>query len=139
MTGTGRESVSELAGAHPTYAGREHRWARDRMTRLNNGLRALFPAAGLLLLTILINRSATANVCYEWLNANYTLFQINAWWSFGITSVVYWVGGLLFMAVDLLEYPKWFYHYKLQPEMKVSAKDYRKVCWIVLRNQVGAA
>lgn len=137
MTGVASTTASGPRDARPAYAGREHKWARNRLTRLNNGLRSLSPAAGLLLLTTLINRSVTAENCYGWLNSKYTPFQINAWWMFGITSVVYWAGGLAFMAGDLLEQPRWFYRYKLQPEIKVSVKDYKKVCWIVLRNQVG--
>lgn len=136
MTTGASESPPEGALERRIYTGREHMWAVDPLTRLNDGLVALTPTFALLLGTILFNKSKTAENAYAWLNGNYTPFQINAWWTFGITSVVYWIGGLIFMAVDLLEWPRWAYNYKLQPEQKVTAQDYMRVCWIVLRNQV---
>lgn len=130
------QRAPEKAAERTTYTGKEHKWANDPLTRINASLRALTPTIALLLVTILFHRSATGQAVYIWLNSNYTPFQINAWWTFGVTSVVYWIGGLLFMAIDLTERPRAIYKYKLQPGQKVSAQDYRKVCWIVLRNQV---
>lgn len=118
------------------YRGKEHKWAKDPLSRINSGLKALSPTFALLLITILINRSTTGQSAYKWLNANYTPFQINAWWTFGITSIVYWIGGLIFMALDLTERPRWIFKYKLQPSQRVSAQGYGRICWVVLRNQV---
>lgn len=132
MTALTPEDTAERA----VYTGKEHTWAKDPLTRMNDGLRALTPNIALLLITTLFNRSATGQDAYHWLNSNYTPFQINAWWTFGITSVVYWIGGLLFMVVDLTERPRVIYQYKLQPSQKVSVEDYKRVCWVVLRNQV---
>jgi hypothetical protein len=129
----------ERATERQSYTGKEHKWARDPLTRINGDLQSLTPTFVHLLTTILINRSAAGQSAYQWLNANYTPFQINAWWTFGITSVVYWIGGLVFMTVDLTERPRWVYKYKLQPSQKASGQQYRRVCWIVLRNQVRLA
>ncbi|KAF8316140.1 hypothetical protein DL93DRAFT_795090 [Clavulina sp. PMI_390] len=121
------------------YAGKEHSWAVHPLTRANRGLRALTPTILELSATILFHKSETGKNFYKWLNDNYTPFQINVWWTFGITSVLYWVIGLLFMAVDMTESPKMLYKYKLQPSQRITWKDYQKVCWIVLRNQIVVA
>lgn len=121
---------------HQLYTGKEHKWANNPLTRVNNGLRSLTPTFALLFMTIVINRSTTGQSAYKWLNANYSPFQINAWWTFGITSVVYWIGGLIFMVFDLTERPRRVFKYKLQTSQKVCAQDYGRICWIVLRNQV---
>ena len=136
MTAATGSDAPECAAKRQPYTGKEHKWAKDPLTRINSGLWSLSPTFALLLTTILVNRSTTGQSTYQWLNANYSPFQINAWWTFGITSVVYRIGGLVFMAVDLTERPRWVYKYKLQPSQKVSGKQYRSVCSIVLRNQV---
>lgn len=126
----------ETGNEPPMYTGKEHKWAISPFTRLNDRLKSLTPTAALLAFTILINKSTTTHGFYTWLNQNYTPFQINTWWAFGITSVVYWIGGLAFMVIDLWEWPKWAWKYKLQPEIRITGRDYLKVCAVVLRNQV---
>lgn len=56
------------------------------------------------------------------------------WWSFGITSGVYWVGGLVYMALDMWS-PAFLQPYKLQAGV-ITWGQYRQVCTIVLRNQL---
>ncbi|KAM0786821.1 hypothetical protein ACM66B_002252 [Microbotryomycetes sp. NB124-2] len=122
------------------YDGKQHRWALASTTRLNGRLSSLTPTVGLLAFTIMFNKSKYASQLYSWMNSNYTPWQINAWGTFILTSVVYWIGGLAFMLVDLwdplfnLAKP-----YKLQPDKRVPWKDYKRVLWIVARNQVFVA
>lgn len=119
------------------YDGKNHRWARLPTTRRNGRLQSLTPTVALIAFTIWFNKSHYGTASYAWLNRTFTPWQINAWVSFAITSVVYWIGGLLFMAVDMWD-PLYniFKPYKLQPEKRISWRDYRKVCWVVLRNQI---
>ncbi|KAM0746038.1 hypothetical protein T439DRAFT_307251 [Meredithblackwellia eburnea MCA 4105] len=117
-----------------------HKWALSPYTRMNGPLLSLLPTVLVIALTIYINKSTFAPRFYHWLNSNYTPFQINSWWTFGITTVVYWIGGLVFMALDMWEpLRKRVEKYKLQPTQRVTWKDYRKVCLIVLRNQLVTA
>jgi methylsterol monooxygenase len=117
------------------YSGKQHRWAEKSATRNNNGLKSLAPVFGIIALTVCVNKSATARAFYAWLNDNYTPFQINAWWTFAITTAVYWFVGGIFLVVDLVK-PAFLHKYKIQPAQSVTPKDYIKVCWIVARNQV---
>jgi len=112
-----------------------YRWAEKVETRLNTGLRSLTPMVLAIAFTAGFNNSPTGRTFYEWLNANYTPFQINAWWSWGVTALVYWVGGLAYMAVDLLQ-PRWAAKYKIQPSATVGWKEYKKILLVVARNQV---
>lgn len=78
----------------------EHKWGVRPATRINhNPLLSLMPVIAILAITIGFNHSTYAQRFYTWLNANYTPFQINSWWTFGITSGVYWIGGLIFWFV----------------------------------------
>jgi methylsterol monooxygenase len=117
------------------YKGKQHKWAERAATRVNMGLMSLTPTIVVIAFSIYINKTVAAKTFYIWLNHNYTPFQINAWWSFAITSAVYWAGGLIFMVIDLFK-PAVFHKYKIQPAQSISPGDYRRVCWIVLRNQV---
>lgn len=104
---------------------------------MNPKLLALAPTIGVLTTTILFNKSSYALPMYTWLNANFTPFQINTYVGFALTSGVYWAGGLIYMALDLWEpLRSRVESYKLQPGSRVTGADYRKVCLIVLRNQV---
>lgn len=119
------------------YDGKQHRWALARTTRLNTKLMSLTPTVALIWFTIWFNKSRFATELYSWMHANFTEWQINAWGTFVITSVVYWIGGLLFMAVDLWDpLHQLFKPFKIQPDKRITWKDYRKVLWIVARNQV---
>ena len=112
-----------------------YRWAEKVESRLNTGLGSLTPMVVAIALTAGFNNSQSGRAFYEWLNTNYTPFQINAWWSWGVTALVYWVGGLAYMVVDLLQ-PRWAAKYKIQPSQSVGWKEYKKILWIVARNQV---
>lgn len=75
---------------------------------------------------------------YHWLNANYTSFEINVYWSFGITIGLYNFVGFLFMLLDLYapDGPGSFKaKYKLQNTV-VTSKEYKEVWKIVIRNQL---
>lgn len=87
-------------------------------------------------ITILLNRSSWVQHLYVRMNENYSPFFIHTVISFAITSGVYWVIGLLFMWADLTERPKWLMKYKVQPWKRVGPKEYIKICFIVLRNQL---
>lgn len=115
----------------------QHNWSLNPTTRINNKLIALLPTILILTFTINFHQSSYGLNFYSWLNANYTPLQINLWGTFGLTTVVYWVGGLIYMAMDLWEpmrsrVEKW----KLQPGARVSKADYWEVCKVVARNQV---
>jgi hypothetical protein len=118
----------------------QHKWGISPNTRINGKIISLFSTIFLLALTCYINEQPGTLAAYTWLNENYTPFQINAWWSFGITSGVYWVGGLIYMMMDMFEPVRSrLESWKLQPETRVTWKDYRKVCLIVARNQVSTS
>ncbi|KAL8287496.1 hypothetical protein RQP46_003354 [Phenoliferia psychrophenolica] len=127
-----------------SYTGSEphqqHNWALLPSTRLNTKLISQIPNLIVFLITVTFNHSSYGAAAYSWLNANFTPWQINAWGSFLITAAVYWAGGLIFMALDMFEPLRVLVApYKLQPQSKPTWMDYRKVCLIVLRNQVFVA
>lgn len=93
------------------------------------------PIAGAIGLTWLFN-TVYGPTFYPWLNAHYTPFEINCWWTLALTSGFYWAVGLVFMALDMVP----FLHarvaqYKLQPR-KITWSEYAQVCGIVARNQL---
>ena len=92
----------------------------------------------LLFIPIYLNQTPTMLRFYSWLNANYTPFEINVYWSFGITIGLYNFVGVLFMLLDLFasSAPGSFKaKYKLQ-NSEISTKEYKEVWRIVLRNQI---
>ena len=126
-----------LTPTFPRPRAEQHKWAVLASTRINGELLSLLPLIAIITGTIVFNKSTTALRAYAWLNANYTPFEINVWWTFGISTAVYWIGGLIFMALDMWEplrvkVSRW----KLQPGGRVTWADYRKVSWLVARNQV---
>ncbi|KAH6904650.1 hypothetical protein BKA70DRAFT_1296025 [Coprinopsis sp. MPI-PUGE-AT-0042] len=112
-----------------------YRFAEHIATRTQQGIQERFPVALVLAITIGFNHSELGRRFYAWLNANYTQFQIQAYWTFGITTVVYWAVGLVFMMADLYE-PEWLYKYKIQPAQRVPWANYKKILWVVARNQL---
>lgn len=115
----------------------EHKWAVLPSTRANGPIISLLPTVLMWTVTIAFNKSSTGLAFYDWLNANYTSFEINTWWTFAITTAVYWAGGLLFMAADLFDpLHELVKKYKVQPDKRVTWQDYKKVLWIVARNQL---
>lgn len=122
------------------YDGKDHQWAQSKPSRLNGKLQSLAPTVAIIFLTVAFNGSEYGRRTYEWLNANYTPFEINLWFGFGITSVVYWIGGFIFMAADLWEpLHDVVKPFKVQPNKRITVSDYKKVCAVVLRNQVVVA
>lgn len=88
-----------------------------------------------LLLSLAFNHSYIGLSFYNWLNENYTPFQINAYWTWAITSLVHWTAGLLFMALDLVPSLHIIVkRYKIQPDKQVGWKDYSKIISVVARN-----
>lgn len=114
-----------------------YKWAQHASTRAHIGLQTLTPIVAMIAITAGFNQSELGRRWYTWLNENYTPFQISAFWTFGITQGVYWAGGLLYLAVDLLQ-PRVLHQYKLQPDAagKVTWDNYKKIMWVVFRNQV---
>ncbi|SCZ93832.1 BZ3500_MvSof-1268-A1-R1_Chr6-3g08915 [Microbotryum saponariae] len=122
------------------YDGKEHQWALKRETRLNGKIISTMPNVFIIGLTIWVNQSTFGHEAYKALNRSFSPYTINLWGTFIITSVVYWIGGLIFMAFDLYDpLHNVLKPYKLQPDKRVSVADYKKVCWIVLRNQMVVA
>ena len=131
-------SIFWAAKLIPCQFAEEHKWAVSKTSRFNDGLVTLTPTLILLFTPIYLNKSPTILRFYDWLNVNYTPFEINVYWSFGITIGLYNFVGGLFMLLDLFgsDAPGSFKaKYKLQ-NTRVSAKDYVEVCKIVLRNQI---
>ncbi|SCV67460.1 BQ2448_5071 [Microbotryum intermedium] len=119
------------------YDGKEHQWARKRETRLNGKIISTLPNVLIIGFTIWVNQSIFGYEAYKLMSRTFSPYTINLWGTFIITSVVYWIGGLIFMAFDLYEpLHKILKPCKLQPDKRISVADYKKVCWIVLRNQV---
>lgn len=122
------------------YDGKTHQWAKDPWTRWNGKVISLLPTVALLAFTCWFNQTQYAVDLYTTLNNNFTPWQINVYAGFIITSVVYWIGGFIFMAADLWDpLHNLVKRYKVQPDKRVSAADYKRVCWVVLRNQVVVA
>lgn len=92
----------------------------------------------MILLTTYINSLPWTRDVYRGLNARYTPFEINAYGTFIITTIVYWALGLIFMAFDMTFLHAYVKKYKVQPK-QISWAEYRDVCLIVLRNQVFVA
>lgn len=107
-------------------------------TRLNHDtLINLIPTFGIILLTVAVNRSQWGQDFYRWLNANYTPWEINTWWIFGITTVQYWVIGLLFCAFDMNNtLHNLVAKYKIQPQRRITWAEYRQVFYVVAKNQL---
>jgi methylsterol monooxygenase len=106
-------------------------------TRLNDGLLPLLPIVFFVGVTILFNKTQTAVDFYTWLNANYTPWEINTYWTLAITSSSYWLVGFVFMAFDMNDsLHNLVKKYKLQPDVRLSWAQYREVMRIALRNLV---
>ena len=137
----GKQSATTRSELTSIYGNaEEHKWAVLPSTRANGPIISLLPTLTMWTITIAFNKSRTGIAFYDWLDANYTPFQINAWITFAITSLVYWAGGLVFMAFDLNDslHAK-VKKYKVQPDRRVSWQDYKKVMWVVARNQLFVA
>lgn len=115
---------------------KERKWGANPAVFINMDLRSLAPDVALLLVVVAFNKSSTAERFYTWLNANYTPFMINFLGTFAITSLVYWAYGGLYAILDLTKRPAFLQKYKIQPYKEVTAKEYREICKIALRNQV---
>lgn len=89
------------------------------------------------MLTWGVNQTQWARDFYVWLNQNYTPWQINGWWLFGITTVQYWVTGLIFCAFDMNDtLHSIVAKYKIQPDRRITWAEYRQVFYIVAKNQL---
>jgi len=120
-------------------ASKKRAWGVTPQVFENDAVKSFAPVVFQLIVTAAFNKSEMGRRFYMWLNENYTPFEINCYWTFGITSIVYWIGGLLFMLVDMTERPSWIYRYKIQPYKKITWSEYAHICTIVLRNQVFVA
>jgi methylsterol monooxygenase len=104
-------------------------------TRANAGVLPLLPIFFFVGSTILFNRTSTATNFYTWLNANYTRWEINVYWTLGVTTLSYWALGLVFMLFDMVDpLHNLVKRYKLQPDVRVTWAQYRQIMLIVVRN-----
>lgn len=92
---------------------------------------------GIIFLTWGINQLQVTKDIYVWMNANYTEFQINAIGMFVITTVQYWVMGLIFCAFDMNDtLHSLVAKYKIQPQRRITWPEYRQVFYISAKNQL---
>ncbi|WOO82982.1 Fatty acid hydroxylase domain-containing protein 2 [Vanrija pseudolonga] len=137
--GHAKGSNGNGAAADPEpYTGKEHKWAVSSATRINHQPSLnLIPTIAFIVGTILFNKSVYAKQFYTWLNANYTEWEINVYWTLGITTAVYFGLGFVFMAVDLWEpLHNLFKRYKIQPDKRITWADYKQILPINVRNFV---
>jgi hypothetical protein len=113
----------------------EHKFAVKKSSRFNDGLIALMPTLTLLVVPVLFNKTSLAVYLYTWLN-QFSNYQINVWGSFIITSLVYNIGGLIFMLLDFYAPEAFAQKWKLQPEKRINWTEYKKIWIVVFRNQV---
>ncbi|KAL1408648.1 hypothetical protein Q8F55_005461 [Vanrija albida] len=118
------------------YNGKEHKWGVSPLTRKNHySILNLTPVIAFIAGTIIFNKSIYAKQFYTWLNANYTPWQINVWWTLGITTAVYFTGGFVFMAFDLIDpLHNLVKKYKIQPDKRITLDDYKQILPINIRN-----
>lgn len=104
-------------------------------TRLNDGLLPLLPIFFFVGATILFSKSQAATDFFTWLNANYTPWDINVYWTLGITTGSYWLIGLVFLAFDMYDpLHNLVKKYKVQPDVRLTWAQYREVMRIAGRN-----
>lgn len=85
---------------------------------------------------VAFNASPYAVKTYAYLEENFTPFQINAYGTFAITTLLYWAFAGLFAFVDLTGRPRFLFKYKVQPFARVDARDYAKIAQVVIKNQL---
>lgn len=116
----------------------EHKFALAPSTRVNKD--SLFQHVltfGLIFLAYWINTLPSTHRLYDHLNERYGNFSINLWGTLIVSSALYWVLGLIFMALDMNPtLHSLVAKYKIQPDRQITWAEYRQVLVIVLRNQV---
>lgn len=114
----------------------EHKWAITKPPLFNHrpGV-ALLHTLLLISGTVLFNQSKYGKEFYTWLNANYTPWDINVWFTTVITTTLYFGVGLVFMAFDLIPaLNRLVKPYRIQPTPLIPLKEYAWVIWINARN-----
>jgi methylsterol monooxygenase len=117
----------------------EHRWAEESRKRISQetGGVGWIPNNVIITITCLFNSSTTGKQFYDWMNANYTPFQINTYGMFLVTHIPYWITGLIFMAFDLVPVlNQVLTPLKIQPSKHVEWKDYHILLPVTLRNHL---
>ncbi|KAI5479183.1 C-4 methylsterol oxidase [Pseudohyphozyma bogoriensis] len=116
---------------------KNHKWALQPTSRANGRLMGLSPTLAIIAFTCYFNKTDTAQRFYVWLNDNFTPFQINLFGAWGITTACYFIVGFAYMAADLWEpLRSRVAPYKLQPNVRIEAKEYKQVLKVVARNQI---
>ncbi|KDN45271.1 sterol desaturase [Tilletiaria anomala UBC 951] len=110
-------------------------WGFDRVAWSNTKAMSLTFDICAVSCFLVFNASQIGRDFYHWLNANYTPFQIDFYWTFGITTVLYWAFAVLYAVVDLTSWPAAVFQYKVQPFQRVGFKEYGKIAVRVLWNQ----
>jgi len=104
-------------------------------TRLNDGLITLAPTLFFVFSTIWFSKSELSTRFFTWLNDNYTPWEINVYWTLGITTGSYWLIGVIFMAFDMFDpLHNLVKKYKLQPDIRLTWTQYLEVMRIAGRN-----
>ncbi|EST08933.1 Fatty acid hydroxylase [Kalmanozyma brasiliensis GHG001] len=84
----------------------------------------------------LFNTSAFAHDLYDDLTARFGSFQLRFFGTWIITTAVLWGLSALYAYADLTRRPQWLWKYKVQPFVRVSGAEYRKIALGALRNLV---
>jgi hypothetical protein len=112
------------------------RWGYSSDVFLNVNLYSAMFMSSVIAAFIAFNSSQLAYDTYDYLNQHYTPFQINAYGTFVISTVLYYAIAGLFAIVDLTGRPRFLFKYKVQPFQRVSASEYWEITLIVIRNQI---
>jgi fatty acid hydroxylase domain-containing protein 2 len=115
---------------------RAKQWGFDKSAWDNTQLMSLTFDFAAIAAFLAFNKSEFGKGCYAWLNDNYTPFQINFYFTFGITTALYWAFAGLYAFVDLTARPHFLFKYKIQPFQRVSLKEYSKIALRVFQNQL---
>ncbi|WFD31997.1 hypothetical protein MSPP1_003039 [Malassezia sp. CBS 17886] len=115
------------------------RWLYSTPASLKSELQALTISAALSSAFVAFSVSTTGRNFYEYLDTTYGAYNVNLWGTFIVTTVFFWVGGLIFAIPDLTGWPKWLFKYKTQPFVRVTPKEYARIMAVSMRNQVFVA
>ena len=112
------------------------RWGYSSDVFLNTGLYSMMFMAFIIGSFVAFNTSQLAYDFYDHLNKTYTPFQLNAYGTLIITTVLYYIIAGLFAIIDLTSRPRFLFKYKVQPFQRVNASEYWEITAIVIRNQL---
>lgn len=115
---------------------RSKRWAYDASAFDNAAWMSSAFDAVVVAGFLAFNASDSGRACYRWLSERYTPFEINLYWTFGLTTAFYWLVAAFFAVVDLTGKPAFVFRYKVQPFSRVGAVEYAQIARKVFWNQL---